>query len=111
MTSLQRLFKKKTKTVELTPIQEKDLISILDESDALKEQELLQPVVPETQVKSVFGGFTKANLTIEDHMINIEKMTKPQIGDYAEGYEIHLDRRRTKENMINEFIQKLKEKN
>jgi hypothetical protein len=87
---------------------------VLDEDDAKKEEELTQAVLPEvetlsTKLKSVFG-FKKA-VSLAEHMTKIEGMTKRDLDEYAEQYEIYLDRRKTKENMINEFIQKLKEKN
>jgi hypothetical protein len=91
-----------------------------DEQDQEKEDQLLVNVFEQepitkvetlsTDVKSAFG-FNKKELTIEEHITKIEKMTKAQLHDYAKKYEIYLDRKRTKENMINEFIQKLKEKN
>ncbi len=95
------------KSVENQPAVENDKLDV--------KKELVQAIEPKaealsTKLKSMFG-FKDATLTVEDHMKNIEKMTKAQLGEYAEQYEINLDRRRTKENMINEFIQKLKEKN
>jgi hypothetical protein len=47
----------------------------------------------------------------EEIILKIKKMTKIELDEYAEKYEIQLDRRKTKNNMIEEFIQKLKEKN
>ncbi len=91
-----------------------ELIELLDELDAEKEQELTRAIEPEVlpiTLKSVIGSIENVELTIEDHMINIKKITKAQFYDYAKKYEIHLDRKRNKETMINEFIQKLKEKN
>jgi hypothetical protein len=43
----------------------------------------------------------------------LNTMTKAEIADYAkaEPYDVSLDRRRTKQAMIEDFIQKLKEKN
>lgn len=43
--------------------------------------------------------------------IDLESMTKVELEDYAQEHGIELDRRKTKLNMITEFIQKLKEKN
>lgn len=43
--------------------------------------------------------------------IDLESMTKVELEDYAQEHDIELDRRKTKLNMITEFIQKLKEKN
>jgi len=63
-----------------------------------------------TKLKSVFG-FRKNTLTVEEHADKIKSMTKLELDQYAEHYDIFLDRRQTKQNMINEFIQKLKEKN
>jgi hypothetical protein len=49
-------------------------------------------------------------LNIDQLLINIENMTKLELDEYAKNYDIHLDRRRNKSAMIEEFIQKLKEK-
>jgi hypothetical protein len=97
---------------------EKELLEHLDTYDAEKEITLTQEIKPaevipaslSEKIKAVFG-FNKGGLSIEDHVKAIENMTKDQLDNYAEQYDIYLDRRRTKENMINEFIQKLKEKN
>ena len=62
-----------------------------------------------SKLKAVFG-FQKETLTVEEHSENIEGMTKLELDEYAEKYDIYLDRRQNKQNMINEFIQKLKEK-
>lgn len=63
-----------------------------------------------TKLKSIFGSFSSSELTIEDHKEKIRNMTKLELDQYAEKYDIYLDRRRTKENMIKEFIEKLKDK-
>lgn len=46
-----------------------------------------------------------------DLEIDPKSMTKLEIDEYALENGIQLDRRQTKQNMITEFIQKLKEKN
>lgn len=46
-----------------------------------------------------------------DILIEPESMTKVELDEYAQEHGIHLDRRKSKQNMITEFIQKLKEKN
>ena len=62
-----------------------------------------------SKLKSGFG-FQKKTLTIEEHAEKIKGITKAELNEYAKKYDIDLDRRQTKPNMINEFIQKLKEK-
>ena len=95
---------KTTKVVDQKPV------------EVLVHQPAVEDVVSETttdtlssKLKAVFG-FQKKTLTIEEHAENIEGMTKTELDEYAEKYDIYLDRRQTKPNMINEFIQKLKEK-
>lgn len=46
----------------------------------------------------------------ESEEIDIEKLSKKQLDEYALEYGIELDRRQSKENMITEFYQKLEEK-
>lgn len=43
--------------------------------------------------------------------VDLESMTKVELDNHALDNGIQLDRRQSKKNMINEFIQKLKEKN
>lgn len=50
-------------------------------------------------------------MTFDQHMINIQGMTKLELDRYAEDFDIYLDRRRTLDGMISEFIEKLKEQN
>jgi hypothetical protein len=63
-----------------------------------------------SRLKAVFGS-KKPSLAAEEHVEKLKGMTKAELDDYAINYGIELDRRQTKPNMINEFIQKLKEKN
>jgi hypothetical protein len=108
----------RTPAVSNIDIVEKELFETLGKDDAQEEIEIAQEidVIEDVssslseKIKAVFG-FNKGGLSIEDHVKAIEGMTKDQLDNYAEQYDIYLDRRRTKENMINEFIQKLKEKN
>jgi hypothetical protein len=94
---------------------------VLEQEDMIKgveeEQETVitsnDPPIVEvllSKLKDVFG-FHENNLTAEEHAKKIKDMTKLELDKYAEQYNIYLDRRQTKQNMINEFIQKLKEKN
>jgi hypothetical protein len=63
-----------------------------------------------SKIKSIFGFRPSNDMTIEEHQEKIKSMTKLELDQYAEKYDIYLDRRKTKANMINEFIEKLKEK-
>jgi hypothetical protein len=75
------------------------------------EPELLEPTEELLKVETLPTKLI-SEFIVEDHMAEIEQMTKMQFFNYAQkDHEIDLDLRRTKENMINEFIQKLKEKN
>jgi len=49
--------------------------------------------------------------TVDEHLLVIEEMTRSEIFEYAKELDIHLDQRKRKDNMIGDFIQKLKEKN
>jgi hypothetical protein len=49
--------------------------------------------------------------TVDEHLLAIEEMTRSEIFEYAKELDIHLDQRKRKDNMIGDFIQKLKEKN
>lgn len=92
--------KQETPEVSEQPIVEEDVIEEVSETPT----ETLS-----SKLKSVFG-FQKKTLSIEEHAEKIKGMTKTELDEYAEQYDIYLDRRQTKPNMINEFIQKLKEK-
>ena len=95
----------KNKNIEETPE------AVEDEAPVVVE-EVVSETSTETlssKLKAVFG-FQKQTLSIEEHAEKIKGMTKAELDEYAEQYGIELDRRQTKPNMVNEFIQKLKEK-
>jgi len=91
----------------------------IDSNDTEKETVLIdEPIIISEDISAPLSekiiavfGFNQKNLSIDEHYKAIEGMTKVQLDEYAEKYDIYLDRRQTKPNMINEFIQKLKEKN
>jgi len=105
MTSLARRFRKKIESVEPVSIP-------VDTEDKTEETGLQSEQTLSEKAKSIFAGFkNRPSLTVEDHVKKIKGMSKAELDKYAENYEIYLDRRQNKTNMINEFIQKLKEKN
>lgn len=58
-------------------------------------------------IKNLFGIVSESSLREED----LRTMTKIELDEYAENeFGIYLDRRQTKENMINELRTKIKEK-
>lgn len=56
------------------------------------------------KIRSFFGLKT----TVTEQTEKLKGMTKLELDQYAEKYNIYLDRRQTKANMINEFLTKLK---
>jgi hypothetical protein len=91
-----------------------DLIPYEEAVDDIIEEviELSKPVEFVLDPAAILEEPEKDELvSIEQHMANIDGMLKQELDDYALSYGIELDRRQTKQNMINEFITKLKEKN
>lgn len=105
MTSLTR-FRKKPNieiTEDTTPEFDMDVVEILEET---ADAELdVEPIVVIDEAQS------EEQVSIEEHMINIDGMMKRELDDYALDYGIELDLRKSRANMVNEFITKLKEKN
>lgn len=101
MSSLTR-FRKKLNieiTENTTPEIDMDVVEILEETtDA-------EPIVAIDEAQS------EEQVSIEEHMINIDGMMKQELDDYALDYGIEIDRRQSRANMVTEFITKLKEKN
>lgn len=61
------------------------------------------------EIESTEPTYDVEEIMFED--IDIHAMTKQQLDEYAEQeYEIHLDRRQSKENMIKEFLSKIEER-
>lgn len=84
-----------------------DLAQVEDfQSDDLMDTKI---VTLSTKLETAFGF--KRQMTLDEHMNKIDGMSKMELDEYAKDYDIELDRRQTKRNMIDEFIQKLKEKN
>jgi hypothetical protein len=80
-------------------------INYEEKVNIIEEPETITEIVEVPEVK-------KNNITtIEEHLINIKNMTKLELDEYAQVYGVSLDRRRKKNIMMEEFIQKLKEKN
>jgi uncharacterized HAD superfamily protein len=78
--------------------------------DDVSVEEIMEEFNSENLAQS--ESFSEEDISsIEEIILKIKKMTKIELDEYAEKYEIQLDRRKTKNNMIEEFIQKLKEKN
>jgi hypothetical protein len=70
--------------------------------------EVEENTITEDTTQIAFEDINDAEAEIED----LEAMTKAEINLYAvEQYGIQLDRRQSKQKMITEFIQKLKESN
>lgn len=105
MSSLTRFRKKLSIEIaeNATPEIDMDVVEILEET---ADAELdVEPIIVIDEAQS------EEQVSIEEHMINIDGMMKQELDDYALYYGIEIDRRQSRANMVTEFITKLKEKN
>ena len=117
MTSFTRFRKIHNKVgQEIPEVAEQSVVEeVFQEQPSVEVTAVIEEVVTETSTETLSSkamfGFQKQTLSIKEHAEKIKGMTKLELDQYAEQYDIYLDRRQTKPNMINEFINKLKEKN